>query len=115
MDSSPKRRKLLSPNDFDFFLVGNVEKCRPCRNAHRLIKDFINDNPDFTFGEWHFDWDEKSVVYPFGKRWLETQKEKDPKLRGYKYIPMIWIYGHFIGGYTELETILAKYEGHSSI
>ena len=98
-----KRRVFLTPLDYDFFFIGNTEKCRPCLIAHQKLEEYITDE---TFGEWLFDTDSKSPSDPLAKMWLEEQREKDPLLSGHRTIPMIWKDGRFIGGKDELLKII---------
>lgn len=98
-----KRRKVFrTPNDYDFFLIGNTEKCRPCLIAHQKLEEHILQNPEKSFGEWLFDTDSKTPADPLAKMWLEEQREKDPALMEHRTIPMIWKCGKFIGGKDEL-------------
>ena len=97
-------------DDFDFFIVGNVEMCRPCRVAHDRLRKFVRDHPEYTFGEWKFDWETKSVWNSSGRTWLKEQRELDPVLAGHKTIPMVWVNGKFVGGRKELFEILDNLE-----
>lgn len=99
-----------TPLDFDFFMIGNVEKCKPCRLAHDRLKKFIKSHKEFTFSEWHFDWEAKSVVPAEAKAWLKEQKSKNPELKNHKTIPMVWVNGKFIGGRSELFKVLDRLE-----
>ena len=108
MRPSPKRRKIFqTPNDYDFFLIGNIEKCRPCLIAHQKLEEHIERGLGESFGEWLFDIDTKAPSDPLAKMWLEEQREKDPVLAKHKTIPMIWKGGKFIGGKDELLKILS--------
>lgn len=107
MRPSAKRRKVfLTPHDYDFFLIGNIEKCRPCLIAHQKLEEHIRQGGE-SFGEWLFDTETKAPSDTLARLWLEEQREKDPVLMNHRTIPMIWKGGKFIGGKDELLRILS--------
>lgn len=105
-----KRIKLSTADDYSFFTIGNVEKCKPCRLVHERLTRFVKINPEFTFSGWNFNWDTRSLDSVAAEKWLDAEKKDDSFLRSWKTIPMVWINGKFIGGREELFEILDSVE-----
>lgn len=101
-----KRKRLSTPDDFNVFIIGNKEKCKPCRLAHEKVKEFVSKYPEVTFGEWTCDMT-REIANSHAQYWLESARERCPRLASHKTIPMVWINGKFVGGRGELFEILA--------
>lgn len=81
----------------NIILLGNIEKCRPCREAHKYLDDH---DADYEYIEVSM-----TTLKPVKKQdeeFIEYLKKSDPAAKNYKYIPMIWIDGKFIGGFSDL-------------
>lgn len=108
----------LGVNDLDFLIIGDENKCAPCRRAMDVLATIYR-NMDVTHihGHQKLKWKKWKVDIKRGEmeddreEWLREQEEKDEKLREWKTYPKIWRNGEFIGGEQCLYKVLKdKYE-----
>ena len=97
----------FQPSNHTFFLIGNPEVCKPCKEALDIF-DHLLKTKEITYKKWLANLETKRPESFLKYSWTLREKKKDDKYKDYDKFPQIWYKGEFIGGLNDLKSVLKE-------